>query len=338
MGITGLEVALLAVSAGSFAVSFLLPDKKSEGSGIDQELAKEEVKVMIKEAVDQEVGTIRQRVDGVVDESMNDAMGKTERSLEKLSNEKIMAVNEYSDTVMKEIHKNHEEVMFLYDMLNTKQESLKKTVADASKAAKVMQDSIENMQSFRPVEVSYGEGSVKIAPMATKLKEEKGAKEQQVKKQKVNEQIAEEQLVREQLAKEQLAKEQLEKERQAKEKQAKEQEELRAFKPDVRPYPILGRSAVKENEKEALQRKIIEPVVVEELFAELNDDEEDQENKTEELSRPVEAKKVNEDLSRNNNEKILELHKRGKSNVAIAKELGLGVGEVKLVIDLNRNV
>ena len=36
----------------------------------------------------------------------------------------------------------------------------------------------------------------------------------------------------------------------------------------------------------------------------------------------------------NNNEKILELHRMNKSNVAIAKELGLGVGEVKLVIDL----
>lgn len=36
----------------------------------------------------------------------------------------------------------------------------------------------------------------------------------------------------------------------------------------------------------------------------------------------------------NNNERILELHNSGKSNVAIAKELGLGVGEVKLVIDL----
>jgi hypothetical protein len=37
---------------------------------------------------------------------------------------------------------------------------------------------------------------------------------------------------------------------------------------------------------------------------------------------------------KNNNERILELHSQGKSNVAIAKELGLGIGEVKLVIDL----
>ena len=36
----------------------------------------------------------------------------------------------------------------------------------------------------------------------------------------------------------------------------------------------------------------------------------------------------------NNNERILEMHRQGRSTVEIAKELGLGVGEVKLVIDL----
>lgn len=40
----------------------------------------------------------------------------------------------------------------------------------------------------------------------------------------------------------------------------------------------------------------------------------------------------------NSNERILELHKAGKSNMAIAKELGLGLGEVKLVIDLFEGV
>ena len=35
-----------------------------------------------------------------------------------------------------------------------------------------------------------------------------------------------------------------------------------------------------------------------------------------------------------NKEKILSLHKKGKSNMAIAKSLGLGIGEVKLIIDL----
>ena len=62
--------------------------------------------------------------------------------------------------------------------------------------------------------------------------------------------------------------------------------------------------------------------------------------KAESKKEKLQAKEVsiqfsNEDMSeRNKNEYILELKKAGKSNVAIAKELGLGIGEVKLVIDL----
>ena len=62
------------------------------------------------------------------------------------------------------------------------------------------------------------------------------------------------------------------------------------------------------------------------------------------MSVPEEARGVDirfaqgKDNGRNSNERILELHKAGKSNMAIAKELGLGLGEVKLVIDLFEGV
>ena len=42
------------------------------------------------------------------------------------------------------------------------------------------------------------------------------------------------------------------------------------------------------------------------------------------------VKEKEESLPENNNDKILRLHKQGMSSVDIAKELGLGVGEVKL--------
>lgn len=45
-----------------------------------------------------------------------------------------------------------------------------------------------------------------------------------------------------------------------------------------------------------------------------------------------------EDSAANNNERILRLYREGKTNIQIAKELGLGVGEVKLVIDLYKEV
>ena len=38
----------------------------------------------------------------------------------------------------------------------------------------------------------------------------------------------------------------------------------------------------------------------------------------------------------NNNERILKLYREGRTVLEIAKELGLGTGEVKLVIDLFR--
>ena len=44
------------------------------------------------------------------------------------------------------------------------------------------------------------------------------------------------------------------------------------------------------------------------------------------------------EYNNNSNEKILSLYRQGLSKVAIAKELGLGVGEVKLVIDLFQGI
>ena len=42
-----------------------------------------------------------------------------------------------------------------------------------------------------------------------------------------------------------------------------------------------------------------------------------------------------EETTKNNNERILEMHRMGRSDMAIAKDLGMGIGEVKLIIALN---
>lgn len=46
---------------------------------------------------------------------------------------------------------------------------------------------------------------------------------------------------------------------------------------------------------------------------------------------------AHKDVKKNNNNKILELYSKGMSNIDIAKKLNLGIGEVRLVIDLYRN-
>ena len=134
MGI--LEVILLIAGIVIFIGSFLLPSGKTEESGINKEAAKEEIRGLVEE----EMLTVRSQMQDKMEETSEDALDKAERSLERLTNEKIMAVNEYSDTVLQEIHKNHEEAMFLYDMLNSKHANIKDTVSRMDKAVKAAED------------------------------------------------------------------------------------------------------------------------------------------------------------------------------------------------------
>lgn len=226
-----MEIVLLVGGAVIFILSFIIPAKKEDSEEV-LGLAKEE----IRELVTNEMSQIKSQVDDTVDEAIIYAMEKTERSLERLSNEKIMAVSEYSDTVLSEINKNHQEVMFLYDMLNDKHINLKNTVSEASQTAK------------------EAEAVVKEA-----VKEVEKAKE---------------------------------------------------------VIPVF----------QALNVSAEHLTIREDAFAELNAQEE-----VVPSMQPV----VDERQAiANRNEAILALHRLGNSDVQIAKELGLGVGEVKLVIEL----
>ena len=224
MGI--LEIVLLIAGIIIFTGSFFLPLGGEKNAAIDKNAAKEEIHGLVEE----EMNTVRSKMQDKMEETSEDAIEKAERSLERLTNEKIMAVNEYSDTVLQEIHKNHEEVMFLYDMLNSKHANIKDTISKMDKAVKA----VEN-----------------------KTAENKVAEDK----------------------------------------------------------TVTDKTAGMVEEKIADTPKT-EPLIQPENSPEIG----------------FMGETVQE--GQNNNEKILEMHRQGKSTVAIARELGLGVGEVKLVIDL----
>ena len=128
---TPMEIALLVTGVIIFVISFLMPEvpmKKSE-----RELAAE--KEEARRLVEQEVDTMRLKVGEATSETVDYAVEKAERSLERVSNDKIMAVGEYAGTVLEEINKSHQEVMFLYDMLKDKQTDLNNTIREADAAA-----------------------------------------------------------------------------------------------------------------------------------------------------------------------------------------------------------
>lgn len=230
-----MEIILLVAGGIIFTLSFFIPDKRGQSGG--KALPQEEIRAL----VENELAAVGNHVDDTVEEAVSYAMEKTERSLERLSNEKIMAVNEYSDTVLAEIRKNHEEVMFLYDMLNNKHAGLKNTVGEVNRAVKEAQETLEAMQRFAD-----------------------------------SQEIAE---------------------------------------------PVKARDSVFPAERMAIPEPV-QPVTAAPLTV-LSGEETDVSGE--------------EEQRRNNNERIMALYSQGKSATAIARELGLGVGEVKLVIGLFRN-
>lgn len=304
-----LEIVLLIMGIVIFIGSFLIPEGKTRSG--KEEAAIDEKK--IHDLVEKEVEEAQGKITDIVDETITYAMEKTERSMDRLTNEKMMAVNEYSDTVLSEINKNHQEVVFLYDMLNDKHENLKNTVTEVEKTAKEVRQTVKDAE-INARELTAKEGSPepasvevqtaqqpefelfgaagafapeKVTVVETKKTPKKSAGTAKARVQAVLE-----------ADRESTSKGQENAGKGAAESAAKGTTEEAAEKPAAKT-----RTAKPKTEAEV-------PDVA------------------------VSLDKAGKSNARNSNEKILELHKAGKSNMAIAKELGLGIGEVKLVIDL----
>lgn len=225
---------LIIMGAAVFVASFVIPETKNRSMADKKALEAEEEKV--KEIVDSQIKDAREKLQETVDDTLTKAVEKSERSLERLSNEKITAVSEFSETVLSDIHKGHQEIMFLYDMLHEKQKNLLETAKEVERTSAIARETKSDLEN------------------TAKLIQEDAAK----------------------------------------------------IVPEEGKTAAIPLEEIKEAEK------------AEETAEALATGEEGEGAET----------------GTNNNDKILEMHKQGKSNVTIAKELGLGVGEVNLVIDL----
>lgn len=305
-----LEIILIVLGLIIFTVSFFLPSGGKSQSEEQAGLTEEAVREMVGKEVDEAKTQIRD----IVDETVTYAMEKTERSMDRLTNEKMMAVNEYSDTVLEQINKNHQEVVFLYDMLNDKHENLKSTVSEAVKTAS------EVKQTVKDAEITARE-----AESVAKEAEEKAKEIKETVKENLSEAVKEpaseiaftpftpiqaERIELPAVEEDMLALQEV------------IAEQPVAKKPGRKPKKAAEVIGETEEEKPASKPK----AVLKDLAA------------AEEVPEVAVSLNATGRVGRNSNERILELHNAGKSNMAIAKELGLGIGEVKLVIDLFQGI
>ena len=114
---TGIVFFLLLTGVVFMVGSFFITERLSP-SELNKiaELSKDELGRIIDGALADAKSKVEESIEAQIDASSE----QVERALEKETNEKIMAISEYSDTVMENMNKTHNEIMFLYNMLNDK--------------------------------------------------------------------------------------------------------------------------------------------------------------------------------------------------------------------------
>lgn len=271
---TGLEIALLTIGLIVIVASFVF-SSKSDGDTMRN----------VKDVTftDKQKEDIKKQIMDILDEQIENVKEQTEISLDKLSNQKMLEMNEYSDTILQEINRNHNEVMFLYDMLNEKKKEINNTVRDMNVTKKEIEKSktVPKKQAVIDSIKDMSEDTGGFMASEELLREEQKDVDSR-KKDILNQLDAVVEAVSDDVS-----------------------ADLEAVEKKPKKRTSTGRTAAKRM-KETVKKETLR-----------------------EDNRDPKAFETG-----NNNEKILQLSKEGKSNVEIAKELGLGIGEVKLVIDL----
>lgn len=328
---TTLEILLLILGAVIFIASFIVPESKSELDAADRQLTQEKLQELLQE----EMKNVRSQVADAVDETVHYSMEKTERGLERLTNEKMTAVSEYAQTVLEDIHKNHEEVMFLYDMLNNKHENLKETATEVSMAVKEASAKVSELDAARAAEPEIDpdkpiepvmEDARTGEPIVEKTFEPislSGIEKLKRREDSLHEMDkAAESVVKKAIAQSPVI---------PKDKKAAPAGD-KAEKPAEPAVKPEERAAEKPAAKPVEKAKPAKPTETKPKKAAKAKTETKPQQTQESGDIALSLQPITD--SSNKNERVLALHKQGKSNVAIAKELGLGVGEVKLIIDL----
>ena len=88
---------------------------------------------------------IKKYAEQLLEEKSEETVIKTDDYLSKISNEKIMSVNDFSTQIIEKIDANHKEVVFLYDMLNQKEDEIKQTVQQFDHEKQELQEVIADV-------------------------------------------------------------------------------------------------------------------------------------------------------------------------------------------------
>lgn len=152
---TGIEISLLLIGCVFMVGSFFVSEKLS-GTEINRlaELSDEELKRIIGKGME----NANHQIEEVVEEKIEEASEKVEIAMERESNLKITAISEYSDTVFESMKRTHDEIMFLYSMLNDKHTELTSLTGDLQRLAA----NVRNLQESALSQIEAAKASATV--------------------------------------------------------------------------------------------------------------------------------------------------------------------------------
>ena len=168
------EIILIVIGVAMIGASFYITEKLSE-QDLDQISMMSEAD--LKRISEKQIKAMQDKVENALEDIIDESLIVTQRGLEKETNSKIMAVSEYSETVLENINKSHNEITFLYSMLNDKQAETAQLVGDLQKLTKQIRDldlesTITRLESAANYAISVEKNFEPIAAPVVEVKEE----------------------------------------------------------------------------------------------------------------------------------------------------------------------
>ncbi|SDI89759.1 hypothetical protein SAMN04487760_101133 [Lachnospiraceae bacterium G41] len=367
---TLLEIILLIIGSGCLVAGFFIPEKPKTKASWEE---KKEIKRM-HDLIDSDLEKYKENLKKSLEDEMNEYMENAQKGIESLSDEKIKAVTECGENAIGSINKNHDEVKDTLKAIETakdeanagfeKSKSALDEAKDTLKAIESVKDEakadIEKTKSeldeakdtLKAIESAKDEAKADIEKTKSELISEIEQKETEIK--------AEAEKAVE--PKVEVVSESFENENAELETESVQPVEVtetvieeavinadsevnveEVISETVTDYSDDGFTGVLSDDPEDDLIKILkegldenETGISDETNVQSEENSDSKKSKKSKRNTKKTVKRSAESISfaSKNTDEILRLYKEGKSNVAIAKELGIGVGEVKLVIDL----
>ncbi len=134
---TVMGIVLLILGALLFVASFMVGNREQDSKKSSRAMG-----LKLDRMIDERIEQVKGRLTDVASVAREEEEERAKRELDRLTNDKIMAIDDYSKVVLEEIERNHKEVMFLYDMLENKTTDIKNTLRKADAVKREQEDSI----------------------------------------------------------------------------------------------------------------------------------------------------------------------------------------------------